>query len=352
MAIKKKKIIIVFILIALVLLGILFVKNTLTDSNLNPNIHTVSKQNLTLTYTSEGSIVPQKEISIFSETLAQVEKVNFRVGDFVKQGDVLLSLKGSSLDEARLNYQKLKLQVEKNKRDYQIITQLYNAGGASKNEVNAAKVLLDSSIIDMNIAKRGFVNFKKNITSPISGVILELNADENYKVDLTKPLFKIADTENLQVVINVPNIKAKKLKEGQDVIVKSDSLENNEVLKGKIKSISQIAQRTANSSENTTRIVIELENYSKLKPGDTAEVTVIYKQLKDKVIIPFNYISTDVATNQSYVLVLNKDNVLEKRIVKLGENDTVNFEVIEGLKVNDKIVENLNNVYKEGVRIK
>ncbi|WP_068267666.1 efflux RND transporter periplasmic adaptor subunit [Caviibacter abscessus] len=351
MAIKRKKIILLLIL-TLIFGGIfLFIKSR-TGTSAPANIYTVKNQNLVLSYTFSGAVVPQKEISIFSETLAQVEKVNFRTGDSVKQGDVLLSLKASSLDDAKLKYKRLALQVEKNRRDYHAITQLFNNGGASKNEVNDAKLTLETSIIDMNIAKKEFSDFKKDIKSPISGVILALNADENYKVEPTKPLFKIADTENLQIIVNAINIKAKKLAEGQKVTVTSDSLESNKILTGKIKSISQIAQKTDGSAENTTRVVIELDNYSTLKPGDSAEVNIIYKEIKDKIVIPYNYISTDLATNKSYVLVVNKDNVLEKRYIKLGENNTINFEILEGLKVNDRIIENTNNLYKEGVKIK
>lgn len=351
MALKKKtKIISILAIILLVIIG--FYIKSKKSVRTPANIHTVELKDLTLSYNLNGLVESQKEVSVFSDTLSQVDKVNYRVGDAVKKGDVLLTLKENSIVENRLNYQKLALQVEKNKREYNSTFKLYNAGGASKSELDNAKVALETSIIDMNIAKKSVADFKSAIISPISGVILEQNADENYKVDQSKPLFTIADTENLQISIYVANIKAKKLAEGQKVTITSDSLNDSEVLQGTIKSIAKISTKNGNFSEPATKVIISLENYSTLKPGNSANINVIYKELKNKIIVPFNFILTDTANNKSYVFILNKNNIIEKRYVKLGENDTLNFEILEGLKANEKIVENTDNRYKEGEKIK
>ena len=351
MKIKKKTKIILLITGLVVITWIFFNRSTSTVTE-PINKHTVKKDNLVLSYSTSGTVESQKEISVFSDTTAQVESVNYRIGDAVNKGDTLLSFKISSIEDARLNVEKIQLQVNKNKNEYEIAKALFNVGGSSKNEVNTAKLTLDASLIDLDIAKKAITNFKKNIISPISGVVTEVNADANFNVDSSKPLFKIADTENLQIGINVQNIKAKKLKVGHEVKVISDSLNDNEVLKGKITKISKIASKTGDFGEATTRVIVELENYSTLKPGMTTNVTITYNKLENKIIVPFNFIQTDVENNTSFVYVLNKDNVIEKRNVTIGENNTFSFEITSGLNENEKIIENVNGIYKNGDKIK
>lgn len=351
MKLKKRTKIILLIIVLVAIAWIFF--NRSTSAVIAPlNTHTVKKDNLVLSYSASGTVESQKEISVFSDTTAQVESVNYRVGDAVNKGDNLLSFKTSSIEDAKLNLEKIQLQVNKNKNEYEIAKALFNVGGASKHEMDSAKLTLDTSLLDLAIAKKTITNFKKNISSPISGVVTEVNADVNFKVDSSKPLFKIADTENLQIGINVPNIKAKKLQVGHEVTVTSDSLNNDEVLKGKITKISKVASKTGDFSETTTRVIVELENYSTLKPGMTTNVTITYNKLENKILVPFNFIQTDVENNTSVVYVLNKDNVVEKRNVTIGENNTFSFEITSGLNENENIIENVNNIYKDGDKIK
>lgn len=76
------------------------------------------------------------------------------MGDAVNKGDNLLSFKTSSIEDAKLNLEKIQLQVNKNKNEYEIAKALFNVGGASKHEMDSAKLTLDASLLDLAIAKK------------------------------------------------------------------------------------------------------------------------------------------------------------------------------------------------------
>lgn len=55
--------------------------------------------------------------------------------------------------------------------------------------------------------------------------------------------------------------------------------------------------------------------------------------------------------NTSYAYVINSKGIVEKRKLVLGKNDTVNYEVLDGIKEHEKVLNNSNGLYKEGTKI-
>ncbi|MBE2989575.1 efflux RND transporter periplasmic adaptor subunit, partial [Sneathia sp. DSM 16630] len=45
-------------------------------------------------------------------------------------------------------------------------------------------------------------------------------------------------------------------------------------------------------------------------------------------------------------------NIVERREVKLGKNNTINYVVNSGLSVHDKLINNSSKIYKQGDKIK
>lgn len=58
----------------------------------------------------------------------------------------------------------------------------------------------------MESARKKQLKKKDKILAPVSGVIISLKADVNYKVDPSEPLFKNSRyRKNLKIVLEVPN---------------------------------------------------------------------------------------------------------------------------------------------------
>ena len=205
-------------------------------------------------------------------------------------------------------------------------------------------------MIDSKIASSGYKPQERVLRSPISGVIVEANADDNYKIDPTKPLYKIADTENLKITLDVPNYMAKNLKVGQTVDITSDSLNDDEVLHGVVKNIAKISTKSETSNDAITSVEVSLDNYSTLKPGDIVDAKINYLTLNNNIIIPLQYIEFE--NDKTYVYILNNKNIVERREVKLGKNNTINYVVNSGLSVHDKLINNSSKIYKQGDKIK
>lgn len=95
-----------------------------------------------------------------------------------------------------------------------------------------------------------------------------------------------------------------------------------------------------------------ISNYSTLKPGVSVDAKIIYSSLKNKLFVPIQYVQFENnENNKPYTYVINNKGLLEKRVLKLGKSDTLNYEVLSGLHEHEKLLNNSNHLYKEGEKI-
>lgn len=346
---RKIKIILIVLLILVIGFGIFYKKAKGKEIKV-PEIYTVEKANMEFTYSLEGQVESQKTISVYSTTNGKVKKIYYRLWDSVKKGDILLELDNSALDTINKSIEMYNIKVNDLKEKYDLNKKLYENGMVSEialkdsyNQYKLEKLELDNLIREKN-------KIELKVKTPISGIITELNADDNYTIDQSKPLFKISDTDNLKVVVSLSNDKVKNLAYGNGVEITSDALVNNEIVYGQVGTIEKIAYTDQEVGDSVTRVNIDLGDKYNLKPGDKVLAKIYYKNLVDVVVVPINYVLVDV-DSKSYVLAINKDNVLEKRMVELGLNDGSKYEVLSGLNKGDRIINNSQNLFKEGEKI-
>ena len=346
---KRFAIIAIFVIIA----GISLVKFTSSTSKAtvsvaNAEIKEVEKTNMLLKYDVDGTVESEKEVLVFPTVPGKVKKVYYRLGDEVEKGAILLDMDSSSIEDIKINIDKAALAVSQRK-DLQA---LYSVGGASKSEVEQAKNALRLAELDLKSAKNSSSGLSSSVVSPVSGVITESNADDNLKVDQGKQLFKIVDVENLKVTSEIPNSKVKNIKVGSKVIIKSDSLPDGTKIEATVSDISKISTLSTKFNDSVTKTNVKLEKNSGLKPGEKVKLSIIYDELNDVITVPLLYVEIDAAANKSYVYVLGKNNIVEKREVTVGKTDNINYEIKSGLEVGDKLLNNISKQFKEGDKLK
>ena len=164
--------------------------------------------------------------------------------------------------------------------------------------------------------------------------------------------FKIVDVENLKVTAEIPNSKVKNIKVGSKVIIKSDSLPDGTKINAIVSDISKISTLSTKFNDSVTKTNVKLEKNSGLKPGEKVKLSIIYDELNDVITVPLLYVEIDTAANKSYVYVLGKNNIVEKREVTVGKTDNINYEIKSGLEVGDKLLNNISKQFKEGDKLK
>lgn len=249
--------------------------------------------------------------------------------------DLDLSQKEINLAKKNLNYAKEKVGENKKVKNNQI-----------QQEINSLKKLelqLLTRLDELN-------KLQDVLVSPVTGTILAMVAEENYKVDTEKPVAEVADISQQKVKVELPTYELKGVSVGQKVRVNSDLLDKP--LNATVTKIIALAKEVQKNGVTDNVVEVEMildEINSTLRPGYEVKVEIIKANKKNAFVIPTVAVLRE--DNKNYVFVINKENKLEKKEIKIGMENIVDVEVT-GLKVGDKIVTNLSPDIQTGDLVK
>ena len=218
-------------------------------------------------------------------------------------------------------------------------------------EVKVADAKIKGAEADYTLASV-YVDYLK-IVSPYDGVITHRNfhpgdfirADPDGKSD---PILSVARTDRLRVVIQVPDIDVPFVKRGDRTIVKIDALKAYPPFEGKV---SRFAD-SENTLDRTMRTEVDLLNYNGLlKPGMYGRgLIVLAEKSKKTQTIPATAVFEQKVDGSGSVYVV-KNKTIERRAIKIGENNGIDIEVLDGLTADDEVVANYNGSLDKGMKV-
>ena len=151
---------------------------------------------------------------ITSPLLGRVITLRAGVGDRVSKGMVLLEIDSPDLATAEADLAKASSEELRKKLAYERTQRLYEHQVIARKELESAEadyqqVQADTrraSLRLRNLQASGHQNGKFLLRAPLSGVVVERNANPGQEVrpDLESPLFLISDISRLWVLVDVP----------------------------------------------------------------------------------------------------------------------------------------------------
>ena len=363
-------------------------------------VTTVDRGDISLSVSKNGQVVSDNAVSVFTTSSQRVNKVFFKKGDNVKKGDVVLTFypvdKNETLRKIQmktLEIQKYErnladaqgslrrkkesksLEIQQKSRDLHNAEELYKVGGETRVNVDNARKDLRNSRLDLDMvdseqkasiedAKTSLKTaklelatlqedlslIKDEITSPVDGVITEMTADENYRVNTETTLFKVSDSTNMRVEVSLSDNEVKNIQVGQRVEITSDSLPDGEKIEGSVLQISGVAEKSSTLDESNTTVKIQINETKGLKPGATITATIFYKESKNVTKLPYSSVINE--NGKYYAFVVGKDNKVSKREVKIGINDDSFYAVESGVSVGERVITVADERLKDGQKIK
>ena len=170
------------------------------------------------------------------------------------------------------------------------------------------------------------------LKSPIDGVIVDRKASVGELVSKEKEIFTISDPTDLWVIAEIKERDIGAVKVGQDASFTGLAYPD-ETFRGKIVRIGNVVE----TESRTVEARVEVNNADgRLKPGMFADVEIVTTVLQDAVVISDKALQTE-EDNQIVFVALN-GNKFQKRAVKVGMEQRGRVQVLEGLKVGEKVV--------------
>lgn len=288
-----------------------------------------------------------KETIVYAPFSAEVKNWFVDDGVEVRVNDPLFELEADKLKneialaEARILQQQLELRLleagnERLRDDFDgdSTWQSY----VSKEEQKLQKQLKQTEI---EIARAALADSRERLAravypSEVDGIFLFVGENKPQSLEQDKPVGKIVDLSQLELVSEVGEFEVFRIREGMEVEVKIDALPDK-VIDGRVQRISKFAKSGTEqqSGEAKFEITVSLEPDPDLIAGLNLTGKIITDRRDQALVVPTIAVMRE--DGGAYVYV-EGENGVEKRSIKIGIETADKTEVLEGLAEGDTVV--------------
>lgn len=342
----------VVVAIALIAIIATLVINAQPAGTNGPVTDMVTEGTFTTTVEAKGQLKPISASVVSPSVDGTVASIDVQAGQTVNEGDVLMTIKNDELDRNVAEAQRAVAAAQEDLANAQKAAAAALANPAIDAAADAAAGTASSGATDtsaISSAQRNLASAQatldqanakaaeRTVTAPSSGSIVELNA----KVGATvtggmimgegdnsggKQCMQIADLSKMKVTVQVGEKDIAKIAVGQSANVTYPAFPDI-VSQGTVTAIASVANADSSSGSGgsvTFNVDILIESPdARLKPGMTAEVSVVTEKLDDVVMVPTMALMTEDGEN--YYINLATDNEGKKtrrvKITVVTQND-------------------------------
>ena len=295
-----------------------------------------------------GYIKANNPIGIFVDKKLKVKEVFIKNGDFVKKGQVLMTFDDDETNKLNRNIEKERINLQKIQRDLKTTRELQKLGGASKNDVKNLEDNARISQLSIDEYTEVLNKTATEVRSPVDGVVSNLKAQENYLVDTDSSLLEIIDSNDLRIIVEIPEYNSQAVKIGQSVKVRQDISDDDKVYDGEITKISRLSTTSSLTSENVLEADVKTkEVIPNLVPGFKIKAVLQLKADEKNIIIP--KIALQSEDGKYFVFTIDNKNTIKRKEVTVKNIVGDNIIITSGLNVGEILVITPDNRLSDGL---
>ena len=294
----------------------------------------VQQQTVSQTEVYSSTVQAYAVNNIAPQSGNRIQKINVDVGSFVTKGQIL-----AEMDKVQLTQQKL--QLANAETELKRLKQLYEQGGLSQSDYEAAE-------LQYKVAKATCENLEQNtiLRSPITGVVTARNYDRGDMYAMAAPIFTVQQITPVKLLVGVSETDYTKVKVGQQVSIVADALPGKTIA-GKVNKI----YPTMEAASHTFNVEVLVPNVDKaLRPGMYCKVTVNFGD-RTNPVVPDEAVVKQLGSGQRFVYVLNGDGTVRSSAVELGRHFGTSYEILSGVAAGDSVAVSGASALKDGSRI-
>jgi len=295
-----------------------------------------------------GYIKANNPIGIFVDKKLKVKEVFIKNGDFVKKGQVLMTFDDDETNKLNRNIEKERINLQKIQRDLKTTRELQKLGGASKNDVKNLEDNARISQLSIDEYTEVLNKTATEVRSPVDGVVSNLKAQENYLVDTDSSLLEIIDSNDLRIIVEIPEYNSQSVKLGQSVKVRQDISDDDKVYDGEITKISRLSTTSSLTSENVLEADVKTkEVIPNLVPGFKIKAVLQLKADEKNIIIP--KIALQSENGKYFVFTIDIKNTVKRKEVTVKNIVGDNIIVTSGLNIGEILITTPDNRLSDGL---
>ncbi|MCI9845926.1 efflux RND transporter periplasmic adaptor subunit [Flavobacterium pectinovorum] len=283
-----------------------------------------------------------KMIDVYPLVGGNVIKVNVELGDYVKKGQVLATIKSTDIADFEKQSLDAKSDLLVAKNNLKVAQELFDGKLNSESDVLQAKSEVNKAQSQLSKVQETYkiYNIKAGsiyeVTAPISGFVIQksINQDMLLRSDRSENIFDIAEISEVWAMANINEIDINKVKLGIDADVTTLSYPD-QVFKGKVDKIFNVIDPETKAMQ--ARVKLQNPGFL-LKPDMNANIKLSFKEDKSMIAIPSDAIVFDKSKN--FVMIFKDRNNIETRQVEVYRVVGKTTYISSGLKENEKVITN------------
>jgi len=341
----------------------------------------VVRGDLETTVLASGTVESDNLVSVGAQVSGQLKSLKVELGDTVKAGQLVAEIdslpqqntlrtktaalaavraekqaKEASLAQAELAFKRQRLMLRgdaASREDYETaeanLKVLRAEIAALDAQIEQAKIAVDTAQLDLGYTK---------ISSPIDGVVVAIVTKEGQTVNANQSaptIIKVARLDRMTIKVEISEADVVRVKPGQRVYFTILGEPDNQypaVLQSIEPAPESIASESSSSSassastsasSSSTAIyymgILDVPNPDgKLRISMTTQVNIVLAEAKGALLIPSAALGTKDQERRYLVRVETGADKLTERWVKVGLNNNVQAEIVEGLREGQRVV--------------
>ncbi|MBP2651157.1 MAG: efflux transporter, family, subunit [Firmicutes bacterium] len=314
----------------------------------------VTRQDIQPVLSFSANLEPLWSADISAKVDGRIDKLYVDEGDFVQAGTVIATLDTSELaaqvSQADGSRYSAMANLEQAELDLQRASMLVEQGAVSKQAFDTARIKRDLAIGQLQTAEGSLAQLRERlnnaqVTAPRSGIITKRYLQAGYYAKTGSAIVAVADVTSLLVKATVGEAQLPEVAVSTPAIVKINAF-GGQQFNGTVTRISPAATLPARTF--TAEITVSNPD-GKLKPGMFAKAEVPAQVHRNVLVVPESALV--LREDQQTVFVVNMDNKVQQKVLKLGYIGGGWAEVIDGVQEGETIVTAGHNKLKDGASI-
>ena len=273
-----------------------------------------------------GTVRSNESVVLRPEVAGRIEVINFREGQVVRKGQVLVSL-DASVNLAEVAQMRAQLDLAKSNLDRTEELARRNFVSASARDEAASKSRVAEAALQLASARMS----RMRIVAPFEGVVGIRNVSVGDYVKDGADLINIEDIRSVKIDFRLPERYQPQLRVGQRIEMMTDALPGRRFA-AKVDAIDPLLDANGRSVSIRARAA---NADGALRPGMFARVRLIFSERNGAVVVPEEAI---VPLGGEFYVYRIVDGTAQRSRVKIGARRDAKVEIVEGAGEGDVVV--------------
>ncbi|SEN40660.1 membrane fusion protein, macrolide-specific efflux system [Paracoccus alcaliphilus] len=339
----------------------------------------VNRGTIEQTVLAEGIVKPLRMVAVGAQASGRITAVHVSVGQQVRQGDLIAEIDSvtqtNDLRNAEASLANVRAQLASQQAQLRLAERTLERQSQMRRNLSVTQTDYDSAEEAVAVAQAqiealgaqiaqaeiGIETARANldytrITAPIDGTVLAVVSQEGQTVNSVQQaptIVVLGQLDQMQVLAQISEADIIRVEAGQPVWfttlgepqrVYHATLEAVEPAPESVVNDSSLAGSSGSSSTTTSEAIYYNGHFTvpnedgRLRTYMTAQVHIVLGRAEDVLTLPSVALGQIAADGTQTVRVQTRDGQIETRQVRIGLNDRVNAEVVEGLSEGDRVV--------------